>query len=824
MANKIQLRRDTAVAWYDANPKLSQGEPGVEIDTGKLKIGDGIAFWRTLPYVNSTDLPSDAQGYLANDGDGNLSWISVSGTQGVQGVQGVQGRQGVQGITGNQGVQGITGNQGIQGITGQQGTQGTQGITGDQGVQGITGDQGTQGITGQQGTQGITGDQGVQGITGDQGTQGITGQQGTQGITGSRGDTGLGFTIAKTYSSVAALTADTTPTGIITGQFAIINTSDPNDLENSRLYLWNGSTWAYVTDLSGAAGIQGIQGTQGTQGTQGITGQQGTQGITGDQGTQGITGDQGTQGITGQQGTQGIQGITGNQGTQGITGNQGIQGTRGINGSSTSVFDYTANFNQLDGNPGAGYITWDNVNQISSSNVNISHLNANSEDIDIILSLIDLGQKLTIQSKSDSGSYQAWLVTGDITNVNPGTFNSYWQIPVTLISSNSKGTSGFFHQDQLLISVTSAAVQGAQGLQGAAGGGGGGNGAQGIQGITGPQGPGIYESDTPPSDTDLLWYDTVNGRLYLYYDSSWVDASPKGGSQGIQGTQGTQAAQGIQGQQGIQGRQGIQGTQAAQGVQGIQGIQGVQGIQGTQAAQGVQGNQGVQGTRAAEDRLVNGVKEAVLGADGNLAAPSGGNITVSGGGKFVGDGSQLTNLTVNQASNIIGSEPNVTLVAGSYSYLFDNTGTFTLPENGDILMPGANANLTAGGTVFATKFASYTGSWTLAAGANTVSLTVPINGTYSIWVRGNIPSGIVAYTATVVVTNTNVPVLGSSYGWYYVDGNQLVLTAIPTQIIGTANNISTATVSTTTANVFTFGITNNSGSSKTVDYGYTRLG
>jgi hypothetical protein len=112
----------------------------------------------------------------------------------------------------------------------------------------------------------------------------------------------------------------------------------------------------------------------------------------------------------------------------------------------------------------------------------------------------------------------------------------------------------------------------------------------------------------------------------------------------------------------------------------------------------------------------------------------------------------------------------------------------------------------------------------LAAGANTVSLTVPINGTYSIWVRGNIPNGIVTYTATVVVTNTNVPVLGTSYGWWYDGGGALELTAIPTQIIGTANNISTATVSTSTANVFTFGITNNSGSSKTVDYGYIRLG
>ena len=116
-----------------------------------------------------------------------------------------------------------------------------------------------------------------------------------------------------------------------------------------------------------------------------------------------------------------------------------------------------------------------------------------------------------------------------------------------------------------------------------------------------------------------------------------------------------------------------------------------------------------------------------------------------------------------------------------------------------------------------------TGSWTLAAGANTVSLTVPINGTYSIWVRGNIPNGIVTYTATAVVTNTNVPVVGSSYGWYYAAGNALVLTAIPMQFVGTANTISNAVVSTTTANVFTFGITNNTGSSQVVDWGYTKL-
>ena len=114
------------------------------------------------------------------------------------------------------------------------------------------------------------------------------------------------------------------------------------------------------------------------------------------------------------------------------------------------------------------------------------------------------------------------------------------------------------------------------------------------------------------------------------------------------------------------------------------------------------------------------------------------------------------------------------------------------------------------------------GSWTLASGNNTVSISVPASGTYSIWVNGNIPNGIITYTATAVVTNTNVPVLGDQYGWYYAVGNALVLTSIPNQFVGTSGSISTVnTYSGNTANVFTFGITNNSGTSQVVNYGYT---
>ena len=49
---KIMLRRDTAANWTSVNPILNAGEPGFEIDTLKLKIGDGRTAWNTLEYVS----------------------------------------------------------------------------------------------------------------------------------------------------------------------------------------------------------------------------------------------------------------------------------------------------------------------------------------------------------------------------------------------------------------------------------------------------------------------------------------------------------------------------------------------------------------------------------------------------------------------------------------------------------------------------------------------------------------------------------------------------------------------------------------------------
>jgi len=50
MPVQIRWRRDTAANWTANNPTLAQGEPGFETDTGKYKIGDGVAAWITLSY------------------------------------------------------------------------------------------------------------------------------------------------------------------------------------------------------------------------------------------------------------------------------------------------------------------------------------------------------------------------------------------------------------------------------------------------------------------------------------------------------------------------------------------------------------------------------------------------------------------------------------------------------------------------------------------------------------------------------------------------------------------------------------------------------
>ena len=52
ISTTFRLKRGTAERWQELNLVLDQGEPGFELDTYRLKVGDGQTAWNDLPYID----------------------------------------------------------------------------------------------------------------------------------------------------------------------------------------------------------------------------------------------------------------------------------------------------------------------------------------------------------------------------------------------------------------------------------------------------------------------------------------------------------------------------------------------------------------------------------------------------------------------------------------------------------------------------------------------------------------------------------------------------------------------------------------------------
>ena len=78
-AVKFQFRRDTQTAWTTNNPILTAGEPGVETDTRRLKVGDGVTRWNLLPYIGQTSSSSIGNTAVVDTIYGNDSVATVGG-------------------------------------------------------------------------------------------------------------------------------------------------------------------------------------------------------------------------------------------------------------------------------------------------------------------------------------------------------------------------------------------------------------------------------------------------------------------------------------------------------------------------------------------------------------------------------------------------------------------------------------------------------------------------------------------------------------------------------------------------------------------------
>lgn len=194
MSFVFRLRRDIAADWTSINPVLSAGEPGVELDTGKVKIGNGVQSWVDLPYfldeedvaVLITQMIEEAV-LEGVPGPAGKSAYQVAVDNGFVGTE----SQWLASLVGPKGDTGDQGPQGIQGIPGEAGSEGPQGLQGEQGPQGIPGQDGADGATGASGlsayqvavANGFVGTEPawLASLVGADGTDGTDGQAGADG-------------------------------------------------------------------------------------------------------------------------------------------------------------------------------------------------------------------------------------------------------------------------------------------------------------------------------------------------------------------------------------------------------------------------------------------------------------------------------------------------------------------------------------------------------------------------------------------------------------------------------------------------------------------
>lgn len=84
VAKRIQLRHDSASNWTSVGNSLVllAGEFAYETDTGRMKVGDGIRNWNTLPYFPPTvqvDSVFDGGGPTSNYGTPVVAAIDAGG-------------------------------------------------------------------------------------------------------------------------------------------------------------------------------------------------------------------------------------------------------------------------------------------------------------------------------------------------------------------------------------------------------------------------------------------------------------------------------------------------------------------------------------------------------------------------------------------------------------------------------------------------------------------------------------------------------------------------------------------------------------------------
>lgn len=196
----FKFRRGLAARWISEDPVLNSGEPGVEIDTGKLKVGNGVSRWTQLAYLSGEGTP----------GVPGKSAYEIAVIEGYTGTVD-------QWLASLKGATGDPGPPGADGVDGSPGTPGSDGAKGDKGDPGVPGTDGAKGDPGTPGADGADGDSAYElallsGFVGtvDQWLASLKGAKGDQGDPGTPGADGADYTGPKITVSSSAPSSPTT--------------------------------------------------------------------------------------------------------------------------------------------------------------------------------------------------------------------------------------------------------------------------------------------------------------------------------------------------------------------------------------------------------------------------------------------------------------------------------------------------------------------------------------------------------------------------------------------------------------------------------------
>ncbi|QJI52988.1 putative SGNH hydrolase protein [Xanthomonas phage FoX4] len=105
VAQRMYQRRDSPAVWASVNPVLNAGELGIELsgtaDRVRMKIGDGVTAWNTLPYFGGDgSVVFRIEGaFLQYSNDRGATWINLTPIENLRGPRGFDGDDGAPGLS-----------------------------------------------------------------------------------------------------------------------------------------------------------------------------------------------------------------------------------------------------------------------------------------------------------------------------------------------------------------------------------------------------------------------------------------------------------------------------------------------------------------------------------------------------------------------------------------------------------------------------------------------------------------------------------------------------------------------------------------------------